>query len=526
MKGDFSRFTFDPQKHYSRVLLQQGRVVTDADFNEQADISVDLMRHFAADLIGPRGGPGDSFRIDPAFDANGESVDCDFAIHRGHYYVDGILCRNEPPVSCPSATHPPLIYTAQPYWTPEPLEAGEHYFVYLDVWERHVTHLQDDHIREVALGGPDSATRSQVVWQVKAIIPDVDGGTPGAELCQELFQQLAPPPSGCMRARALVDEESTEPCIIPPQARYRGPENQLYRVEIHAGSSAEGDATFKWSRDNGSLVYPIETLKGSTATLEHLGRDDRQSLSVGDWVEAVDDETALAGEPGPLLKVVAVNAQDRQVTLEAPEGVDVPVYEADNEVHPLLRRWDQKATEEEGLSDGAVPVVENEWIDLKDGVQVLFETGNSGEFQPGDYWMIPARAATGDVEWPQTVDADGQRIPKALAPHGILHHYAPLALISVDANCVVSRDWDCRCTFQPLCSAPAQVSPPPPEPGGEIPVEDIDGVGDLFAERLRTGGIRFARQVAELDAPRLATILQTTETRAATIIQSAREAIA
>ena len=38
MKGDFSRITFDPKKHYSRVLMQQGRVQLDADWNEQAAI--------------------------------------------------------------------------------------------------------------------------------------------------------------------------------------------------------------------------------------------------------------------------------------------------------------------------------------------------------------------------------------------------------------------------------------------------------------------------------------------------------
>lgn len=34
MKADFSRMTFDEKKHYSSVLYQQGRVLTDADFNE------------------------------------------------------------------------------------------------------------------------------------------------------------------------------------------------------------------------------------------------------------------------------------------------------------------------------------------------------------------------------------------------------------------------------------------------------------------------------------------------------------
>ena len=39
MKGDFSRLTFDPKKHYRRVLMQQGRVQVDADWNEQEAIN-------------------------------------------------------------------------------------------------------------------------------------------------------------------------------------------------------------------------------------------------------------------------------------------------------------------------------------------------------------------------------------------------------------------------------------------------------------------------------------------------------
>ena len=57
MKGDFTRDTFDSRKHFSRVLMQQGRVQIDADWNEQAAILLRYMRSLAADLIGPYGGP-------------------------------------------------------------------------------------------------------------------------------------------------------------------------------------------------------------------------------------------------------------------------------------------------------------------------------------------------------------------------------------------------------------------------------------------------------------------------------------
>jgi hypothetical protein len=46
------------------------------------------------------------------------------------------------------------------------------------------------------------------------------------------------------------------PCVADPAGGYRGLENQLYRVEIHAAANATGSVrpTFKWSRENGSVV--------------------------------------------------------------------------------------------------------------------------------------------------------------------------------------------------------------------------------------------------------------------------------
>src|SRR6266487_481174 len=66
-RGDFTRDPFKHFKHFSRVLIQQGRVHLDADWNEQAAILLHFMRSLAAD----------------------------FSILPGHYYLDGILCELE-----------------------------------------------------------------------------------------------------------------------------------------------------------------------------------------------------------------------------------------------------------------------------------------------------------------------------------------------------------------------------------------------------------------------------------------------
>jgi Family of unknown function (DUF6519) len=52
-------------------------------------------------------------------------------------------------------------------------------------------------------------------------------------------------------------------CQPIPVAGYQGLENQLYRIEIHQGGT-EATATFKWSRENGSVVSSITTFTGNT----------------------------------------------------------------------------------------------------------------------------------------------------------------------------------------------------------------------------------------------------------------------
>src|SRR2546430_12321903 len=71
MKGDLSRQTFDPERHYSSVRMQQGKVQLDADWNEQADIGRRRTEVEAADVIGLCGGPGHDAALGIALDPTG-----------------------------------------------------------------------------------------------------------------------------------------------------------------------------------------------------------------------------------------------------------------------------------------------------------------------------------------------------------------------------------------------------------------------------------------------------------------------
>ena len=476
MKGDFSRDSFDPLRlrHYSRVLQQQGRVELDADGNERQAIQLHHLRSLAKDLIGPQGGPwaGTGFEIVPADDGNGKALPQDFLIRMGHYYVDGWLCENDADVRYYAADKGS---PSQP-WLPKPVELlrGKTYLAYLDVWERHVCAAEVDDgtdiaspyaLREVALGGPDTTTRAQVVWQVKVDFGDGAPPLPQANptpagwatwmnsnwaAWRALWQ---PEARGLLKAKAAdtTDADSGNPCVISPQSRYRGLENQLYRIEIHRGGvvgvvgvvsvSDKTQPTFVWSRENGSVVFAVERLNDCSVKLVEGWRDARFGLAVGDVVEISYEDTVLSGAAGSLVRVTGVDLDTLTISFEA-GSLTSPV---DASRHAVLRRWDhghrKTATApgkdaKEGrpiiANDLALTLTERIWLTIEDGISVFFEAATQSEqqhYRTGDYWLIPARTAIGDVLWPRSTDG-----PLAQEPHGVEHHYAPLAIVTVDGD--------------------------------------------------------------------------------------------
>ncbi|MEO7599080.1 MAG: DUF6519 domain-containing protein, partial [Opitutus sp.] len=431
MKADNSRNTFRPDQHYRDVVKQQGRVDVDADWNEQQAINVRRTETEAIDVIGRTGAP---------LHAAGFGVTADGATLRigaGRFYVDGILCENE---------EEKLDYREQPYrldhvavideLTKGGASSG---LVYLDVWLRHVTALNDPLIREIALGGPDTATRTQVVWQVRVLpigkaAPDrqrlvvaqakqvelqarltalvasgADLGPTVAELANvnrdvaELlvafstaplscdskvaaWDQLTAPSAARLNARTSPTPPVTDLCQLPARAGYQRTENQLYRVEVHSGGPL-GKATFKWSRDNGSVVTAIEDVSGQDVIVRSVGPDEVLGFAAGQWIEISDETSDFNGVPGTLIQIDHVPVGSRNVTMKTtPPSVDGASV-------PTLRRWDQS-----GVTAGSGGVViTGEWQPLEDGVEIQF---SEGPFQTGDYWLVPARTATGEVEWP------------------------------------------------------------------------------------------------------------------------------
>ena len=419
MHGDFSRITFDPLNRFSAVVALQGRIDVEADANEQSAILQHYLRTLAADVLGPQRFVGGSFEV--KWNAGSD----DLTVGWGHGYVDGILVENTQPADANAALH---SFYAQPdaYFEPDdPKLPDPPFYVYLEVWERLITVAEQPPIRDVALGagGPDSSARTKVVWQIRVTDTVVEPPVPalpntawdywGTKQRNKLVTEN---PGALVAATTTAQED--ELCALSPDAGYRGLENQLYRVEIHTGGTfgpnGAAPPSFVWSRDNGSVVFPIVRREGDTAfVLSTLGRDDRYGLTVDDWVEVVDDATVLMEEPADLRQVTNVDAARLTVTLDGPVAGDVGSVSAR---HPLLRRWDQQPTQGQLGAGNGVRVGAGAHP-LEDGIEVTF---SQGTYRAGDYWSFPARFETGRLEWP-----DGEQ----RFPDGVVRHFAPIAYV-------------------------------------------------------------------------------------------------
>ena len=262
----------------------------DAELRKAVETEDDLLTEIAAHLI-KAGGK----RLRPGF-AIASGSELDFTVSPGRFFVGGLLC--ELPAGTTYLTQ--TDYPGAPSLTA--LGNGD-YLAYLDVWTRHVTVLEDRELREVALNGPDTTTRSQTVWQVKLLklaSPIADGATAD-------FASLLPPASLQMAATAQSDPGAPSGSLLPPGSGYQRLDNLLYRVEIHAGGQVGQDAvTFKWSRQNGSVVASWIAQQGNALTIGYDGRDAELGFSIGDYVELTDDTLELDGKPGVIVPIIAV----------------------------------------------------------------------------------------------------------------------------------------------------------------------------------------------------------------------------
>ncbi len=492
MHADLSRRTFDAADTYRCVVLQQGRVLLDADWNEQTEITAHHDEVRTLDVVGRCGGPAPEpgasgvaalgpFAVVAADgtvpdDETSPAAWDDLRITPGRYYVDGVLAESIGPGrtgGAPDASGWPI--TDQPHLAtidsgddasaglPEPAGAadGDRYALLLDVWSHHVTPDEDPALLEPALGGPDTATRVQTVWQVRAEPLAAGGGA--APQCSDVSATAAATRTPRRMVASLTAAgTSSDPCRITTSGGYERLENQLYRVQIHH-AAAGSPATFVWSRDNGTVVAGLSGLAldtdgtgTGTLTLDRLGRDEELSFASGQLVEVTSADLQLRGLPGFLATAgtpaLVLDAGGSSSSLDLPVTWlgDAPASREALGEAPIVRRWDGGPTRlvPSGGSAGDA-------IRLESGIEVAFPGG--GEARTGDYWLVPARTVrmaygltqlAGTIEWPP-----GGRGDAAQPPVGPQHHRAPLAIVrrvGPPGTGGWVLDSDCRLLFPPL----------------------------------------------------------------------------
>jgi hypothetical protein len=487
MGFDASRFSFDPWKDFAGVVMQQGRVQLDSDWNEWLAIVNRRIQVGTMDTVGRAVYPLTTpfgFKIGASTDANGAHH---VTIGAGRMYVDGLLAENHgPPTQAqwdpalaelsgapqesPAVPEQDLDFTQQPYYPDAALPPKDGPFlVYLDVWQRDVTFLEDPSLVEKAVG-VDTTGRVQTVWQVKLleVSRDVTCATPDASI--PAWGALIAPPAARLTT-GVAQLATPGPCCLTPSTGYTRRENQLYRVEIHQGGSANTSgtgsspaATFKWSRDNASVETGVTAIGTGTTkttnmptsvlTVESTGRDEVLGFSEGFWIEITDDVRELNGQAGDLcqIDVEGIDKTNKTIRLSAPISADIQTHLTTPPAnypncHTRIRRWDQggKVYQGDGTTlwvdlnagnaRGDIPVPpKGTTLILEDGVTVSFDlVPSSGSFRVSDHWTFAARTSDGSVE------------PLAEAPpRGIHHHYARLAVLQYP-----NAPTDCRIPWPP-----------------------------------------------------------------------------
>lgn len=461
MGADLSRVRFNPRRDHAGVILQQGRLLLDSDWNELVAIMERKLRASVADL--DSNGPVDGIAgvaVVPRTTPHGFEVTLTggaVTIGRGRMYVDGLLAENH---GLDPAVFEPLLseqqgsvdtpYGQQPYWkTPQPLPTSGKHLAYLDIWQREVTHLESPDLVDIAIG-VDTTARMQTVWQVRlhelrqtaVVCSTKDADIQG-------WAELIAPSGGRISVDTIPVTDTQDPCELPPTGGYRGLENQTYRVEVHTAGKP-GQASFKWSRDNGTVVTGIvEVLPGGTSVRPaSFGKDSVLRFKDGDWVEILDDHREFNRLAGVMRKI-AVHEEHGTITFTPALPADLQLSATDAAArHLRLRRWDQRGQiksstggDLENLDSPSstgvitVPSGGSTKVVLEHGIVVQL-SAVSGEFRVGDHWIFAARTADTSVE--KLLDAP---------PLGIHHHYARLAVVDFP-----DAEQSCRVLWPPECS--------------------------------------------------------------------------
>jgi len=414
MKTQISRDSHDSEKHYSGVYQQQGRMLTDADWNELTDIVKGRLDDALMDVVGS--GTPRHRKLQIVKNVS------DLEIIPGYVYADGMMAH---------LSGQQFNYLAQPDLTsarPIPDDCT----LYADVWERSVTALEDGGLMDSALYGADTCTRTKTMLQIKWC----GAGSQPEQLPKRGDAEL----SVSIREGVTV-ADPCDPCAAEISLDARTG-NELFRLEVHDVRYQDDDPAkavvavcLKWSSENGAEQYALKDGNGNDLSAPEAFKEANRVFEFFNTESEQNLGLHPQGAPLPVRGVLS-------------KGYSLP---ATGEPQDYVRRWDGycllKKTGvgwsiEQGSDQSMADFTSSAEVSLNAGsgalsvglASILFELSLDGQkLLAGDYWTTPLREREISAELEKKAADSSYAIPALLGPelpHGVKHHYLELARVS------------------------------------------------------------------------------------------------
>ena len=467
MGSDRARISFDRTREYRSLVAQQGRVTLEADVNEQAVIASEALRLETIDIIGPTGTPDDGYLV--SIDANGN-----ITVGSGIMYVGGWRMRFTQPVPLDN----------QPEWIDQILDTVEKrprggYVIALLVSEQEVQAVEDQALREVALGGPDTAARTRLMQHIVSV-PTTDDTC--AAVLKDWNSNLKPlglalnPDTFALDFNAALEVSfyppagPVDPCCPPAQGGYLGSDNQLIRVTVTAYEPSTHQGTLLWGWNNASFLYRAKfvdpTANPLVLTLSPAPVDSAHMPQLNQVVELLRstmvlgnplDLNFIAAPEGDVITLASAGTVFDPTTnqLTLPTGTALPNGYATDTSPLFIRLWQAEVP----FTDGVAAQ-----LDLVSGLAVTIHMDAlpTGPLEARPFWDFAVRPNTPQQVYPQRYlqAPQGPTGPRRWLTDLAIVDYVPGALPTIVADCRVhfpaNGGDDCGCCGITL--TPAQVT--------------------------------------------------------------------
>lgn len=461
---DLSRQATDFRKQYAGVRMQQGRVLTDDDFNEAARLEAEALRLTRLESIGPFGSRDSGFLPVNPGTFQGRMT---FDLTAGSLELGGL--RLELPQDEPFHQQKNWLSFQAPQHAPSPPSGGKGRvdLIWIEAWQQPVSAVEDRELFEVALGGADTTCRMRTMHRVR-VMEDVGSGECGAvwrRVCLNwspqgsLAEDMEYTPLSRLKVSFTEPSSGGSLCSPAQSGGYLGAENQAIRVQAVSASQ------FTWGLDNAAPLYRAVLMSDNGARIRlRLLTPPKDALhwplkgqvvELLPWGAALANGERVAETTGHFSGVATSYDPDSQeftIVQAPPAGFDTAweqrgdrdefyaprvVNDLDQERFVYLRLWNRG---DDLTSEPLLPL----------SAGTLGQTGLSISFQgtprAGDFWIIAARPAAPEVVTPWSFSrGEGAR------PQGIRRYRAPLALLTWLPG-GGARILDCRPSFRPLTS--------------------------------------------------------------------------